>query len=158
MLFRSLVGINTGRSNALVREAIESGVIDELTGYDAIRPEVRYGEEGSRADFLLSKGASACYLEVKNVTAAVEDGIALFPDAISTRGTRHLRELMGSLRVADRRAVLCFCVQRSDVSEVRPADRIDPRYGHTLREALADRKSTRLNSSHMSESRMPSSA
>ncbi|NIM28183.1 MAG: DNA/RNA nuclease SfsA [Gammaproteobacteria bacterium] len=132
-----LVGINTGRSNALVREAIESGVIDELTGYDAIRPEVRYGEEGSRADFLLSKGASACYLEVKNVTAAVEDGIALFPDAISTRGTRHLRELMGSLRVADRRAVLCFCVQRSDVSEVRPADRIDPRYGDTLREALA---------------------
>lgn len=131
-----LVGINTGRSNALVREAIESGVIGELGGYDEIRAEVRYGEEGSRADFLLTRGATACYLEVKNVTAAVENGVALFPDAVSTRGTRHLRELIGTLRTAGQRAVLCFCVQRSDVHEVRPAEQIDPDYGSTLREAL----------------------
>jgi len=75
----ALVGINTGRSNALVREAIESAVIGELAGYDEIRPEVRYGNENSRVDFLLTGDRGACYLEVKNVTAAVEKGIALFP-------------------------------------------------------------------------------
>ena len=130
-----LVGINTGRSNALVREAIESGVIGELGGYDEIRAEVRYGNENSRVDFLLTGDHGACYVEVKNVTAAVEEGIALFPDAVSTRGTRHLRELIGTLSHAGRRAVLCFCVQRSDVREVRPADDIDPDYGRTLRQA-----------------------
>ena len=132
----ALVGVNTGRSNALVREAIESGVIGELAGYEEIRPEVRYGDENSRVDFLLTGGNGACYVEVKNVTAAVDEGIALFPDAVSTRGTRHLRELIGTLRHADQRAVLCFCVQRSDVLEVRPADDIDPDYGRTLREAM----------------------
>ncbi len=137
----ALVGINTGRSNALVREAIESGVIGELGGYDEIRAEVRYGNERSRADFLLSGGPSGgdsdCYVEVKNVTAAVRDSVALFPDAVSTRGTKHLRELMGVVREAGQRAVLCFCVQRMDVGEVRPADDIDPDYGRTLREALS---------------------
>ena len=131
----ALVGVNTGRSNALVREAIEAGVIGELAGYPEIRPEVRYGEENSRADFLLSGDGKACYVEVKNVTAAVDAGIALFPDAVSTRGTRHLRELMGTLR-GGQRAVLCFCVQRADVQEVRPADAIDPDYGRTLRKAM----------------------
>lgn len=131
-----LVGINTGRSNALVREAIESGVIGELTGYADIRAEVRYGKENSRADFLLTNANERCYLEVKNVTAAVQGGRALFPDAVSTRGTRHLRELMGIVSEPGRRAVLCFCVQRCDVDEVRPADAIDPTYGRTLREAL----------------------
>lgn len=133
----AMVGINTGRSNALVREAIESGVIGELAGYDEIRPEVRYGDENSRADFLLSGDIGTCYVEVKNVTAAVDDGVALFPDAVSVRGTRHLRELIGTLGQARQRAVLCYCVQRSDVNEVRPADDIDPDYGRTLREALA---------------------
>ncbi len=132
----ALVGINTGRSNALVREAIESAVIGELAGYDEIRPEVRYGNENSRVDFLLTGDRGACYLEVKNVTAAVEKGIALFPDAVSVRGTRHLRELIATLGGAGRRAVLCFCVQRPDVREVRPADDIDPDYGRTLRVAL----------------------
>ena len=132
----ALVGINTGRSNALVREAIESGVIGELAGYDEIRPEVRYGNENSRVDFLLTGDHGACYLEVKNVTAAVDEGIALFPDAVSVRGTRHLRELIATLGDGGQRAVLCFCVQRPDVREVRPADDIDPDYGRTLREAL----------------------
>ena len=133
----TLVGINTGRSNALVREAIESGVIGELGGYRDIRAEVSYGNEGSRADFLLSGGGRDCYVEVKNVTAAVSDGIALFPDAVSTRGTRHLRELMAAVTESGERAVLLYCVQRADVGEVRPADDIDPEYGRTLREALA---------------------
>ena len=132
----TLVGVNTGRSNALVREAIAARSVAELAGYDEIRPEVRYGTENSRADFLLTGAGRACYVEIKNVTAAVEKGIALFPDAVSTRGTRHLRELMGIAGKSRHRAVLCYCVQRSDVREVRPADAIDPNYGRTLREAL----------------------
>lgn len=131
------VGIHTGRSNALVQEAIETGLIRELTGYAEIRGEVMAGE-GFRVDFVLSghRLRPACYLEVKNVTAAVTDGVALFPDAVSERASRHLRELMTKVR-GGARAMLCFCVQRDDVTEVRPADAIDAEYGRTLREALA---------------------
>ncbi len=132
------VGINTHRSNALVREAIEGGRIAALGGYHAMRPEAKYGHESSRIDFLLSAaGRPDCYLEVKNVTAAVTAGIALFPDTVSDRGTKHLREMMAMV-AEGHRAVLVYCVQRGDVAEVRPADAIDPVYGRTLREALAN--------------------
>lgn len=133
-----LVGIHTGRSNGLVREAIGSGTIRELAGYGRIRQEVRYGRENSRIDLLLEDPAGRrpdCYVEVKNVTAAAEGGVALFPDAVSERGSKHLRELMAVV-AAGQRAVMCYCVQRADVTEVRPADAIDPIYGQTLREAL----------------------
>lgn len=131
-----LVGIHTGRSNALVREAIEQGVIGELAGYQSIRAEPRL-PGGGRMDLLLERvGRPACWVEVKNVTAAVNEGVALFPDAVSERGARHLRDMMGLVATGER-AVLCFCVQREDVAEVRPADAIDPTYGRTLREAMA---------------------
>jgi len=134
-----LVGINTQLSNLLVREAIEHGCVPELTGYGRIRSEVCYGEERSRIDLLLDSPANAqsipCYVEVKNVTL-VDGGIARFPDAVSTRASKHLRELMSVVR-AGQRAVIFFCVQRSDMREVHPADQIDPLYGETLREAVA---------------------
>ena len=129
-----MVGINTALPNALVREAIEAGVIGELQGYRSLRGEVPFGSERSRIDWLLEDdGKGACYVEVKNVTAAVAD-TAIFPDAVSARGTKHLRELMGVV-AAGGRGVLCFCVQRGDVTAVRPADEIDAVYGETLREA-----------------------
>lgn len=132
----ALVGIHTGRSNLLVREAIESGVIAELQGYPALRAEVPYGGN-SRIDLLLAAaGRPDCYVEVKNVTAAVRDSVGYFPDAVTARGAKHLEE-MRALVQAGKRAVLCFCVQREDVAEVRPADHIDPAYGRILREALA---------------------
>jgi sugar fermentation stimulation protein A len=132
-----IVGIHTGRTNGLVRAAIESGVLAEARGYPSIRAEAKYGNEGSRVDFLLERaGGPACYVEVKNVTAAVRDGIALFPDAVSMRGTKHLREMSQMVRDGHR-ALLVFCVQRGDVTEVHPADAIDPEYGATLRRALA---------------------
>lgn len=133
----TLVGINTGLSNLLVREAVEQGVIQALRGYRDIRSEVRYGDEKSRIDLLLSGHDQApdCYVEVKNVTLAEGDA-AYFPDAVSTRGTKHLRELMSMVRQGYR-ACLCFCVQREDVDHVRPADHIDAVYGETLRQALA---------------------
>ncbi len=132
-----IIGINTALSNALVREAIESGAISELQGYARIRSEVRYGRENSRIDLLLEDHADHpdCYVEVKNVTLE-EGGDALFPDAVSARGTKHLRELMHVVESGGR-AALCFCVQRGDTSGMRPADAIDPEYGRTLRDAAA---------------------
>jgi sugar fermentation stimulation protein A len=132
-----LAGINTGRANSLVREAIEHEVIGELTGYDNVRPEVKYGEENSRIDFLLStEGRPDCYVEVKNVTLGISRGQGLFPDAVSARGAKHLRELMW---VVDQgyRAVLVFCVQHNGINCVSPADDIDPAYGQVLRDAMA---------------------
>ena len=131
-----LIGINTHLANVLVKEAISNGVIKELQGYDKICFEVPYGNENSRIDILLENVNSEkkCYIEVKNVTAVVDD-IAIFPDAVSKRGTKHLRELVGVASKNDR-AVLCFCVQREDATSVRPADEIDPVYGKTLRYAM----------------------
>jgi sugar fermentation stimulation protein A len=132
-----MIGINTGRPNALVAEAIADGTIPELAGYPGVRREVRYGEEGSRVDIVLeAPRRKPCYVEVKNVTAAASKGIALFPDSVSDRGTRHLRELI-RLKAQGLRPVQLYCVQRSDVREVRPADGIDYEYGQTLREAIA---------------------
>jgi sugar fermentation stimulation protein A len=132
-----MIGINTSLPNALVEEAIGAGTIAELAGYASLRREVAFGEERSRVDLLLEgPGKKPCYVEVKNVTAAASRGVALFPDCVSERGAKHLRELM-RLKAAGLRPVQLYCVQRGDVNEVRPADGIDPQYGRTLREALA---------------------
>lgn len=131
------VGIHTGRTNALVAEAIGAGALPSLAGYPMLRREVRYGDEGSRIDILLEGGAGpACYVEVKNVTAAVANRIALFPDARTERGEKHLREL-ARMVAAGHRAAVVFAVQRNDADAVRPADEIDPAYGTALRLAAA---------------------
>lgn len=127
-------GINTGLPNRLTHEAIADGTVTELQGYDSIRPEVPYGEH-SRIDLLLEGAGRRCYVEVKNVTM-VENGRALFPDAVTTRGQKHLNELMRVVREGDR-GVIFFTVQRSDGTAVAPADRIDPEYGRLLRLAMA---------------------
>lgn len=130
----SLVGINTQLSNRLSREAISNGIIAPLQGYGSITQEVRYGSENSRIDLLLEdESGNKCFVEVKNVTLAHGD-TAKFPDAVSVRGHKHLRELMEMARQGHR-AVLLFCVQREDVRAVSPADVIDPHYGKLLRQA-----------------------
>jgi len=126
------VGINTHYPNYLVKEAIENGVITELQGYTEIRSEVRYGQN-SRVDLLLSRDDHRCYVEIKNVTL-VEKGIAYFPDAVTLRGQKHLRELMQMVQEGHR-AVILFIVQRMDCDRMAPADDIDPEYGKLLREA-----------------------
>ena len=129
-------GINTSRSNGLVESAICNGVISELQGYLNIRREVVYGSEKSRIDFLLERDHEKCFVEVKNVTLMDAKGQGLFPDAVSARGTKHLRELMQTVREGHR-AVLLYCVQHTGIDWVEPADAIDPLYGKTLREAIA---------------------
>ncbi len=134
-----MVGVHTGIVNALVKEGIQSGVITALQGYESLRQEVRYGEEGSRIDLLLSGHADGrdCYVEIKNVTTCDHENFGYFPDAVSTRASKHLRELM-AMAAQGQRAVILFCVQRGDVAQVRPADEIDSLYGETLRQALAN--------------------
>lgn len=132
----TLIGVNTHRANQLVQEGIETGVIEELQGYPSLRREVRYGEEGSRIDLLLQHGARpACYIEVKSVTLLREAGVAAFPDAVTQRGAKHLRELIGMVHQGYR-AVLLFCVQRADAEVFEPARDIDPVYADTLATAV----------------------
>lgn len=127
------VGINTMLSNRLAEEGILNGTIAELQGYERLRREVSYGSERSRIDLLLESNVGSCYVEVKNVTL-VESGVAMFPDAVTERGQKHLRELMEVVRDGGR-GVLLFTVQRGDVNVVAPADFIDPAYGRLLRRA-----------------------
>jgi sugar fermentation stimulation protein A len=128
----SLVGINTGIPNKLVKLSIEVGKIPELAGFDVIRPEVRYGDN-SRIDILLEQGSLKCFIEIKNCTLAM-DGIAYFPDAITSRGLKHLKELQREV-LSGNRAVMFYVIQRMDVEEFRPADHIDPVYAMELRRA-----------------------
>ncbi len=137
---KDLVGINTGLSNKLVVEAIENGMVTELQSYQKLKTEVPYGDQKSRIDVLLSNGDESedkdqCFVEVKNVSLGLEAGLGLFPDAVTTRGQKHLEELM-LMKKSGARAVLFFCVQHSGIERVSPADDIDPVYGSLLREAI----------------------
>ncbi|HSC67657.1 MAG TPA: DNA/RNA nuclease SfsA [Cellvibrio sp.] len=134
-----LAGINTARTNRLVEQALRANIIVELSCYQKLQREVVYGSEKSRIDFLLSGGstdARPCYLEVKNVTLMEEEGEGFFPDAVSERGTKHLRELMAMV-AQGHRAVLLFCVQHTGINSVRAAAHIDPLYTASLQIARA---------------------
>ena len=128
----SLVGINTLVPNRLVKAAIIAGVIPEFTGFDSIRAEVPYGKN-SRIDLLLERGEEKCFIEIKNCTLLEED-IACFPDAVTSRGLKHILELQGEIR-SGHRAAMFYLVQRTDAKSFKPADHIDPEYGRALREA-----------------------
>lgn len=138
-----LACINTSLTNKLVAEALAEGKIAELAGYDVYQSEVRYGDERSRIDFLLSHSdqslASAsppAYVEVKHVTLSLQPGLGSFPDAVTKRGQKHLRELIQQVQQGYR-AVLVFIIMRTDVTLVKPEDTIDRDYGQLLRQAVA---------------------
>ncbi|MCP4597708.1 DNA/RNA nuclease SfsA [Neptuniibacter sp.] len=131
---RYLACINTGLANKLMREAIEQDVITQLQGYESIRQEVKYGEN-SRIDLLLEDAEKGrVWVEIKNVTLLEENNWGSFPDAVTTRGAKHLKELMLMVEQGDR-AVMLFCVPHTGIQKVRPADHIDPEYGRLLRQA-----------------------
>lgn len=128
-----LVGIDTGRPNAIAAEAIEAGQIEALKGYPEMRREVRYGKN-SRIDLLLSGGGRPdCYVEIKNVHLE-RGGRAEFPDSKTARGAKHLQEL-ATMADAGARAVMLYIVQRDDCSEFRLAEDLDPAYAAAYRMA-----------------------
>jgi len=126
------IGVNTGLTNRLVAEAIDSGKIAEFQEVSTIRREVKVSDS-SRLDLAVSHGEMTTYIEIKNCSL-VEDGRAMFPDAVTTRGTKHLQELM-ALAKEGHGACIFFLVQRMDADSFAPAAHIDPLYSKTLKEA-----------------------
>lgn len=133
------IGVNTQNPNKIVNDALTAGYIPELATYTTIKPEVKYGTENSRIDFLLTDiHENRCYVEVKNAHyARTENGrrVGIFPDSPTTRGVKHLEELM---RVVDQghRAVLIYCLQRGDCEALRFGEEFDPLYAKTALKAL----------------------
>jgi sugar fermentation stimulation protein A len=131
------VNVDTGLPNRVVAEALEAGAIRGLAGYRSVRREVRYGEN-SRIDVLLEddprRKAERVFVEVKNTTMSAGRA-ALFPDAVTARGRKHLEELARAAEAGDR-AVQLFLVSRGDVTAFRPADDVDPAYCAALRDAV----------------------
>jgi len=131
----SLVGVNTLVPNRLVKQAVLTGQVAELAGYAEVRSEVRMGAR-SRVDLMLQDDKrGTCHVEIKNCTM-VRNGRAYFPDAVTTRGLKHLHEL-AALVSKRNRSVMFYLIQRMDAEEFRPADPIDPAYGKALRQAVA---------------------
>lgn len=128
-----LVSADARLPNKLVHEAMAAGRMSEFIGYDTIHREVTYG--ASRLDFMLEEDSRRCFIEVKSVTL-VHEGMALFPDAPTQRGRRHVEELAQAVQEGKRAAVV-FVVQREDAVMFTSNDEADPAFGQALREAAS---------------------
>lgn len=129
------IGINTALPNKLIKIALEQHLFPELGSYQTIRSEVVYGQDRrSRIDFVLGNGDRSIYLEVKNTTWSIDD-VAIFPDTETTRGQKHLRELIDVMPVD--RAVMLYLINRGDLTKFSPGDTTDPIYAQLLRTAVA---------------------
>ncbi len=129
-------GVDTSVPNRALKAALLAREVPEVATYETVRPEVKYGTN-SRIDFLLSgPGRKDLYLEVKSVTLCRDAGVAEFPDSVTTRGTKHLEELMGMID-AGHDAMMIYLVQRTDAKRVTLAADIDPTYAQTFVKAHA---------------------
>jgi len=130
--------VNTARANQFVGEMLRGGEIQALSGYQHIKAEVKYGSENSRIDFLLThESGAACYVEVKSCTLLEErfgEGKGFFPDSVTLRGQKHLRELM-AMKQQGQRSVLLFTVLHSGIKSVQAAEHIDPKYAQLFEQA-----------------------
>jgi sugar fermentation stimulation protein A len=128
------VDTHTQRTNRVVEEALRNGWIAGLEGFSVL-PEYKIGD--SRIDFYLEKGDEKVLVEVKNVTLCCDERTACFPDAVTTRGQKHLRELLAA-KQEGYRSIIFFLVQRGEATQFSPADDIDPEYGRLLRQVVMD--------------------
>lgn len=127
----ALICVNTLWANRLTKEAILNGTVSELSGYSSLKSEVKYGVERSRIDFMLEADSRPdCYIEVKSVTLADKEQ-GYFPDAITERGQKHLRELM-NVAAEGKRAVIFYAVLHSAITQFSPARHIDAKYAQLL--------------------------
>ncbi len=129
----SLICINTNYANKVGIEAVQNGKIKELLGYTSIKPEQRYGQN-SRIDILLENDKEKCFVEIKSVSLKLGETLA-FPDAVTTRGSKHLNELV-QMKKQGHRAVMLYIAQRMDSEVFRIADEIDKIYSQTLAYAM----------------------
>ena len=130
----SMIGVNTLVPNRLVKASIENGLISEFKEYTRVTAEVKTSDH-TRLDLLLENGAGKrCYVEIKNCTL-VEEGVAMFPDAVTSRGQKHLDELV-DLKARGHRAVIFYLIQRMDAKEFTPAAMIDAVYAQKLGHAV----------------------
>nr|WP_319494020.1 DNA/RNA nuclease SfsA [uncultured Desulfobacter sp.] len=129
----TFIGINTLVPNRLVKASVENDLIPELSGYSQVRSEVKTSEH-TRLDLMLEgTNGKQCFVEIKNCTL-VENRVARFPDAVTTRGQKHIQELV-DLVSKGHRAILFFLVQRTDADAFTPAADIDPEYAKKLMQA-----------------------
>ena len=131
---KNLVGINTFSSNKIVSEALNQKKIKSLVKFNNIRSEVKFSKK-SRFDFLISNNKEKCFLEVKNVTLVRRGKIAEFPDAITSRGTKHLNELIAAKKKGFQSYIL-YLIQREDCNFFKIAEDIDEKYKFAFNEAL----------------------
>jgi sugar fermentation stimulation protein A len=139
------IGINTTRANYVVKEAILNELMPSLNDYAELKTEVKYGNENSRIDILLTdnnnkntnKNKPDCYIEVKSTTLLLDEqsGLGAFPDAVTTRGQKHIRELAEMIQQGHR-AVLVFLVQHSGIDFMKVADNVDAKYADELKKAF----------------------
>lgn len=130
----ALASVHTGRTNRIVETALEQQKIEPLAGYARLRREVKVDD--ARLDFMLEDTHSKrTWVEVKQVTLKEEDGHGYFPDAVSTRGLKHLHTLT-KLALDGERAVLLFCVAHEGIDDVAAAVHIDPAYAAALETAM----------------------
>jgi len=131
-----LIGINTLFANQLVFEALQQNKITEITDIAQIEKEVKYGQEKSRIDLLVTHNdKSKTYIEIKSVTLKESNSRGFFPDAVTSRGQKHIRELIHCVEQGHK-AVLFFMVQHTGIKSVEIAEKIDPDYAKILLEAI----------------------
>ena len=131
---KTLVGINTQLTNKIVLEALNQKKIKNLIKFNNIKTEVKFSDK-TRFDFLISNNKTKCFLEVKNVTLVREKKIAEFPDSITSRGTKHLKELISAKKKGFESYIL-YLIQRDDCKSFKIAKDIDEEYKSTFNEAI----------------------
>ena len=134
---KSKVGVNTHLTNKIVKHALENNLIKEFDKNIKIKPETKFGSN-TRFDFFIEKNKLKAFIEVKNVTLSRKKGLAEFPDAITSRGLKHIKELIKASKKGYKIYIL-YLIQRNDCKVFKIAEDIDPEYSHSLSKAVKNK-------------------